>query len=316
MDHDLLPIGTEAPRCSEFARSNRLLPPGSGLFLERAILVTVPLPWPKPAVSHAWLHVATSHATSSPVTSRLFAMDPVEGPHFVEVYERHGETSRRYRRSFEQPDQIESIVAEIAQTPLGELPGADQVDMTPTLLVCTQGSHDTCCGTTGVVLADEIEAGRDYTVRRVSHTGGHRFAPTLLAFPEGRMWAFVDLEMVDRIATNSNTAADFINHGRGWWGAKTGPAQVAESVVRAELAADPFVAPTITAGDAEAGEPGTTFNVQVGEHQWVVQVEVGRIVPSISCESPGGLPAKPGREFTWSIVSGPAVGIAETAVAP
>lgn len=315
MDHDLLPVGAEAPRCSEFARSNALLPPGSGLFLERTILVTVPLPWPKPALAHEWLQSA-SYLKSSPVISRLFAVEPIDAAMFVEVYERHGNSARLYRTSIEHPDQIEPTIAAIAKTPLGDLPSADQVAFGPTFLVCTQGSHDTCCGTTGVVLADEIEAGRDYTVRRVSHTGGHRFAPTLLAFPEGRMWAFVDLEMVDRIATNSNTAADFINHGRGWWGAKTGPAQVAESVVRAELAADPFVAPTITAGDAEAGEPGTTFNVQVGEHQWVVQVEVGRIVPSISCESPGGLPAKPGREFTWSIVSGPAVGIAETAVAP
>ena len=144
----------------------------------------------------------------------------------------------------------------------------------------------------------------DYTVRRVSHTGGHRFSPTLLAFPEGRMWAFADLELVDRIATNTNTAADFLNHSRGWWGAKKGAAQVAENAVRAELAADHFAAPTISVHPTAEDEPATTFDVQVGEQQWVVHVEVGRIVPSVSCEAPGGLPAKPGREFSWSIKSG------------
>jgi len=311
MVRNLLPLATEAPRCAEFAREIGLLPRGTGLFLERVILVSVPLPWPKPALRHDLVESAAPLVTRSGVASRLFASEPISADTRVEVFERHGASAQLTSWTLPDPVAIEPLLGAIVDTPLAGLTSIDiegaAVDQAnaavpPTFLICTQGSHDLCCGVDGVALADQLENERpDYVVRRVSHTGGHRFAPTLLAFPEGRMWAFVDQPLVDRIATGTETAADHLRHARGWWGAKVGAAQVAECAVRSELADQRFVAPVVQAIDPVEGQLNTLFTVTVNQEQWQVHVVVEREVPTIACESPGGLPAKPGREFSWSI---------------
>lgn len=308
MFDDLLPLSAEAPRCNDFARSIGLRPPGSGLFLDRVVVVSLPLPWPKPALKHPELEAAARHIAASSTASRLFAAEPFSDTIQIEVYERSGAASSMHCWTLENTDAIEPLASAIAQAELTALDtvtasGAVRAQVapdTPTFLVCTQGSHDQCCGTSGVALADEISQHRPgYNVRRVSHTGGHRFSPTLIAFPEGRMWAYCDLDLVDRIAQGSTTAADYSSHARGWWGARVGPAQVAECAVRAELAAQAFVVPEIAAIESPAGT--SRFRVATGDHVFDVDVVVGRQVPSITCEAPGGLPAKPGREFTWTI---------------
>lgn len=68
------------------------------------------------------------------------------------------------------------------------------------LLVCTHGSRDTCCGTLGVRLAQllrECPASPDggAHVWEVSHLGGHRFAPTLLAVPSWRVYGRLPLQI-------------------------------------------------------------------------------------------------------------------------
>jgi hypothetical protein len=50
---------------------------------------------------------------------------------------------------------------------------------------------------------------------RTSHTGGHRFAPTALTFPDGRAWATVDAEMLAGIVTRSVDPAVAAAHDRG-----------------------------------------------------------------------------------------------------
>lgn len=79
-------------------------------------------------------------------------------------------------------------------------------DAPPEVLICGHGRRDTCCGNFGVRLlaqAEEeaAEAWPGVRVRRCSHTGGHRFAPTGLTMPEGRMWAFLDLDLLDAAVT-------------------------------------------------------------------------------------------------------------------
>ena len=311
MVHDLMPVSTEAPRCSEFARSIGVLPPGTGLFLDRVVLVSLPLPWPKPALNHELLKPAALLLGASDVTSRLFAAEPVGDEVLVEVYERQGPAAVLYRWKLAGAEAITSVVALITHAAIGHLGDIEVADAVkvvsgdaapPTFLICTQGSHDSCCGTSGVALADEIDKSRpDYVVRRVSRTGGHRFSPTFLAFPEGRMWAFADLALVDRIASDVATADDHRHHGRGWWGAKVGPAQVAECAVRSERAGQPFVEPEVEPVNGLEGRSATQFGVTVEDASWLVDVRVGRDIPTIACESPGGLPVKPGREFAWSI---------------
>ena len=71
------------------------------------------------------------------------------------------------------------------------------------VLVCTHGSRDACCARFGYQvyrrLRDEYASPDSLRVWRTSHTGGHRFAPTLIDLPEGRYWAWVGDESVDHL---------------------------------------------------------------------------------------------------------------------
>ena len=54
------------------------------------------------------------------------------------------------------------------------------------LLICTHGSRDRCCGRLGTILHRSASARwPDVDVHRISHTGGHRFAPTAILLPSG-----------------------------------------------------------------------------------------------------------------------------------
>lgn len=86
----------------------------------------------------------------------------------------------------------------------------------PEVLVCGHGKRDRCCGNFGVRLAASVE-GRwpGVRVRRVSHLGGHRYAPTALTLPDGRLWAFLDPEVLDRAVAGAVDAADLARCHRG-----------------------------------------------------------------------------------------------------
>jgi len=55
----------------------------------------------------------------------------------------------------------------------------------PTYLVCTHGKRDACCAKYGCALYQGLAALHPEGTWQASHLGGHRFAATLLALPEG-----------------------------------------------------------------------------------------------------------------------------------
>lgn len=71
-----------------------------------------------------------------------------------------------------------------------------EADATPTYLVCAHGKRDVCCALNGRPLAAALEALRPGRVWECSHTGGHRFAPIVLALPVGALYGRVPLHAV------------------------------------------------------------------------------------------------------------------------
>jgi hypothetical protein len=65
-------------------------------------------------------------------------------------------------------------------------------------------------------------------VWRSSHLGGHRFAPTLIDFPSGRCWAFVDETIAETVLTQSEDPESLKDHYRGWVGHKDAALQLLE----------------------------------------------------------------------------------------
>lgn len=111
------------------------------------------------------------------------------------------------------PDRLPEAMAALADG--GSPAEADGVmslgSAPPEVLVCGHGSRDTCCGNFGIRLLAQVteraeQAWPGVRVRRCSHTGGHRFAPTGITLPEGRMWAFLDLDLLDAAVVGRSDA--------------------------------------------------------------------------------------------------------------
>ena len=117
------------------------------------------------------------------------------------------------------------------------LPGAR--DAEPTLLVCTNGRRDVCCAVRGRPLAAAAARVAPGRVWEVSHTGGHRFAPTAVLLPWGQTYARLDEQgaaWVLEASLSGHTPAELLGplHDRGR-SALAPAAQCAESHLRAEL---------------------------------------------------------------------------------
>lgn len=61
-------------------------------------------------------------------------------------------------------------------------------------LVCTHGSRDRCCGTLGYPVYQALKEQSGRQVYQVSHLGGHRYAPLVLAMPEWRFFGHLNPE--------------------------------------------------------------------------------------------------------------------------
>lgn len=116
------------------------------------------------------------------------------------------------------------------------LPGSREAE--PTLLVCTNGRRDVCCAVRGRPLAAHAARAAPGRVWEVSHTGGHRFAPTAVLLPWGQTFARLDDQgalWVLAASDSGHVPAELLGptHDRGR-SSVPGPAQCAESHVRLE----------------------------------------------------------------------------------
>lgn len=99
----------------------------------------------------------------------------------------------------------------------------------PVLLVCTNGSRDTCCARLGRPIAAAAEAAHAGRVWEVTHTSGHRFAATTVLLPSGFLHGRV-LDAAPLLKAADEGTLELTGlRGRSCWPA---PGQVAEAAVR------------------------------------------------------------------------------------
>jgi hypothetical protein len=302
LDLTVLPAEDQSVRCADFTRELLVDPGGTAIRADRLIVVETPLPWPKPVFAHPLLVDVPDLVADAPIPTRVLAAVPEgDADHLAIVaYDRMPGGASRQAWTVDEATLAASLRAVIH----GADPEAADVvvDAAPAaeVWVCAQGSHDLCCGADGTRLAMDI-AGRwdDVVVRRVSHTGGHRFAPTAITLPDGRMWAYLDPAGLHDILTRTGDPAALAERCRGWWGAAPGPAQVAERALLSMAGWAWELAPR-SAEVIDETDGVTTVRIEAGEapaRVWHARVRVGRHVPTIACRAPGGLPAKPGVEY-------------------
>ncbi|MEM7032462.1 MAG: sucrase ferredoxin [Chloroflexota bacterium] len=99
------------------------------------------------------------------------------------------------------------------------------------ILVCTHGTIDVACAKFGYPLYRNLRdtaANEKQRVWRVSHFGGHVFAPTLMDMPTGHYWAYVGEAQAKQIVERNGDVTDLRGHYRGWAGLNSGFIQAAE----------------------------------------------------------------------------------------
>lgn len=151
--------------------------------------------------------------------------------------------------------------------------GATQAD--PTLLVCTNGRRDVCCAVRGRSLASAAAHHAPGRVWEVSHTGGHRFAPTAVLLPWGQTYARLDEQSsvwaLDAVL-DGHTPAELLGplHDRGRSGIPA-VAQCAESTVRAAIG-ETHLASLSVADSAPRGDGHDVTVAHTDGRRWLVRV--------------------------------------------
>jgi hypothetical protein len=239
---------TESYLCALVARALGENAIGSAGKWPSCLLIEVPTPWARDAVQSAHfpqsLRAVLSNASAGGVTPRVQGLVPdpeysVEG-HTRVLYARKPEVAfARYDRDeFLVPTHLLSQLADALLLFPAELPRFEEFRQDSAgirdILVCTHGNRDACCAKFGVSIYQALRqkyapASQDrLRVWRTSHTGGHRFAPTLVDLPEGRCWGYVQPDMLEHLVLRNGPVSDLRGSYRGWCMLGSAFEQVAE----------------------------------------------------------------------------------------
>ena len=85
----------------------------------------------------------------------------------------------------------------------------------PLYLVCTHGSRDRCCGTLGYPIYRQLLENSARRTLQVSHLGGHRYAPVVLALPEWRFFGHVSPESCPSLDLTLDRGEPYLDGYRG-----------------------------------------------------------------------------------------------------
>ncbi len=161
------------------------------------------------------------------------------------------------------------------------------------LLVCTNGKRDVCCAVKGRPVAVGVAPRHPGRVWEVTHTSGHRFAPTAVLLPAGTLHGRLDVTSAEQLLTVAAEGATVLegSRGRSTWPA---PAQAAELAVRETIGVLGLDALEITGHDATGERSWSTRVHHVDGRSWEVQVEA-RESEALRAESCG----KALKPMTW-----------------
>ncbi|MCT7990146.1 sucrase ferredoxin [Laspinema olomoucense] len=128
------------------------------------------------------------------------------------------------------------------------IPGVDINPAVPgpkDILICTHGSYDKCCARYGnIFYRQALETVKNLSLNQVriwqcTHFGGHRFAPTAIAFPEGRFYGRLTPESLTAILTRQGDI-DVLDPVYRGWSLLPHPAQIWERELLHRLGWDWF----------------------------------------------------------------------------
>jgi len=116
----------------------------------------------------------------------------------------------------------------------GPPPGIGDRVTEPTVLVCAHSKRDQCCARFGRPVAAHLAATYGDMVWECSHTGGHRFAPSMIMLPTGYTYGRLDAEQSEAVVEAVVAGSVPVTGLRGR-SSYTAYAQAAEVAVRSTI---------------------------------------------------------------------------------
>ena len=201
-------------RCAPWTKRQGIDPIGSAGRYDAFVLVEFPLPWP----SDISALPEFAAIVVGPLV-RVQAVVPQTSPNNSSA--RFTIWSRSSSNRWTGFD-YETGITELPEMIAGALAEPDvakprAVALAPNeIIICTHGTRDVCCGGLGTKMHADVEhRWSGVRVRRTSHTGGHRFAPTAYTFPDGRGWAYIDAQLLDAVVLQRGNVAALRQEQRG-----------------------------------------------------------------------------------------------------
>jgi hypothetical protein len=238
--------------CNVLALQKGLDPVGSAGNFDDAIVLEVPLPWknnmyseagvlPQEVIDLLGLWLQCYHAGQGyPHRALMVAPDAAyshKGFRRLMFYTRLPGMFAQYDKSeYLVPEaEMGGLIWALYEAP-DDLPRFERYrtpenDSIRELLVCTHGTVDVACAKFGYPLYHYLrknQAAPDLRVWRVSHFGGHVFAPTMMDMPTGHHWAYVEEPQAAQIVGQNDDVRALYGHYRGWAGVEDGFLQAAE----------------------------------------------------------------------------------------
>ena len=298
---------TSTIKCSDWSRAASLSPIGTSGSYAGYLLVEIPLPWPRDAGETD--EGAALGPLIGPLRYRLQAIVPAEPE--ADPRERRvilharppGEAAFSGYRRFESrvgDSLTDTVAALIAAAADDSLSGLDSLAVD--VLVCTHGTRDSCCGRRGANLAVELAAsGRfaEENLWRTSHMGGHRFAPTFLVLPQGTVWGFADVDLVNRVVHQAGDFADVAGQYRGCPGLDSPQVQALEVEVLRQVGWS--LLDTQRTGSFDGMNAQLTWEEGGQTVTWTGEVRPGRTIPVPGCMEPLSSSGK--SETEWAVTA-------------
>lgn len=307
-------------RCAPWTRAQGADPIGSALTCDTLVLIEVPPPWPRDVGELPAFASLLRHGLRR---TRLLAVRPAAdpggpaAPDALPAGDRPGAPGVRvtiWRRAaggqLGGTDHVvpaaglaggvAALLAAPAADPAGRPEPAE-------VLLCGHGARDGCCGRLGTRLAlAAAGAWPGVRVRRCSHTGGHRFAPTGFTLPDGRSWGYLDAALLDAIVRRSGPPP-LRGHYRGStaldsWG------QVAERELF-ERAGWAWLDQQLVSSRTELAPGGRSATVELswrgpaGRGTAAARIAVARELPVLVCGEPPERAAKTGPELALESIT-------------
>lgn len=285
-DHHQETPNYEHRRCSLVSRATDDDPGGSGTPFASYLGVEVPTPWDEDVTESPnfpkGLSEPIEKAFDTGIIGKFTGLMPDpeyshEGHKRVLLYRRAESPGVAYERhEWLLPDeQLVSFIHALSSDSSRFERYRETAPIVRDILVCTHGGRDACCGKFGYPVYEKLryKYAAEYPglrVWRTSHIGGHRFAPTLIDFPNGHYWGHLEPEALENLVLNNGSFSQVRPFYRGWAGLESPFEQLVEREILAKEGWE-WISYTKESRVLEASEEGARVRIEYASPENSVQ---------------------------------------------